>query len=178
MTPEILAYLRNESPDFTPTLLQSVVHHWRDRLQAEDARAVLTDDLPLEASTATDEQVTVALTAWCATVRDAWFAYAGAADKDALQTAVADALAGDRLLGWAGAHDALGACGRASADFGLGRDTCASCYSALRLGRYETREVQGLDGPTNVTELVGYDETVAALQASFRAVLAGLCAGA
>ena len=179
MTPEILAYLKNETVDVpvgTQPLLLSIVHHWRERLQTDDNRASLTDDLPLEACTATDDVIKAALTAWCTTARDAWFVYSNVADKTALQTAVGDALSKDSLLGWAGAHDALGACGRSSADFGLSRDTCANCYSALRLGRFETKEVQGLDGsPTTVTELVGYDSTVATLQASFRNTLLNLC---
>ena len=177
MTPEILAYLKNEPSDYVPTKLATLVHHWRDRLQTEDARLALTDDLALEASTATDEQVDAAMTAWCAEARAAWFAFAGVADKVALQAAVADALAADHLTGWAGAHDALGACGRTSADFALGRDTCSSCYSAARLAVYD--DVEGppdAEGnPTVVKVAREHGPVVAALQASLRAVLVGLC---
>lgn len=177
MTPEILAYLKNEPSDYAPTKLASAVHHWRDRLQTEDARLALTDDLALEASTATDEQVAVAMTAWCSEARAAWFAFAGVADKTALQAAVADAIAADNLTGWAGAHDALGACGRTSADFALGRDTCSSCYSAARLTVYDDAAgpLDADGNPTVVKVAREHGPVVAGLQASLRAVLVGLC---
>lgn len=179
MTPEILAYLRNEPSDYVPTKLATIVHHWRDRLQTEDARAALVDDLAIEASTATDAEVDAAMTAFCATARAAWLAFAGVADGAVLQAALADAVATDSLTGWSGAHDALGACGRTSADFALGQETCSTCYSAARLAVYDSVEgPPDAEGkPTVVNVLREHAPTVAALQASLRAVLVGLCGG-
>lgn len=179
MTPEILAYLRNEPSDYVPTKLATLVHHWRDRLQTEDARLALTDDLSLEASTATDAQIDVALTDWAVTAEAAWLAYADCADVATLSAAVARALADDTLTGWARAHDSLGACGLASVDEARGMDSCSACYSAARLAPYaEVAGPPGMDGePTTVREYKTYDATVAGLQASLRAVLVGLCGG-
>ncbi len=175
MIPEILAYLRNEPSDYAPTKLATIVHHWRDRLQTEDARAALVDELPLEASTATDAAVDAALTAWASTAESAWFAYAGVSGEVELAEAVQAALMGDTLRGWGGAHDALGACGLASVDAALGL-----AYSAARLAPYaETAGPPGPGGePTTVREYKAYDATVAGLQASLRGVLVALCAGA
>lgn len=179
MTPEILAYLKNETSDYAPTKLASTVHHWRDRLQTEDARLALTDDLALESSTATDAQVDAALTTWGATAESAWLAYAAVANIAALAASVQTALASDTLQGWAGAHDALGACGIASVDWSVGSNVCACCFSAARLAPYtESAGPVGLDGqPTVVRAYKTYDATVSALQASLRAVLVGLCGG-
>lgn len=181
MTPEILAYLRNEPSDYVPTKLARIAQHWRDRLQTEDARQVLTDDLAIEASTATDEQVDAALSTWAADALTAWLAFAGAPDSDALQYLVAEAMATDNLTGWAAAHDALGACGVSTvAELVGGKQARALCFSAARLAVYDSVEgPPDAEGkPTVQPVLRGHAATVAGLQASFRAVLVGLCAGA
>lgn len=178
MTPEILAYLRNEPSDYAPTRLARIVHHWRDRLQTEDARAALVDDLAIEASTATDSQIDAALTAWAGEALTAWLAFAGAQDADALQNIVAEAMATDNLTGWAAAHDALGACGVTTvAELVDGKQARALCFSAARLAVYDSAEgPPDADGnPTTLRVLREHAATVAGLQASLRGVLVGLC---
>lgn len=182
MTPDILAYLRHETAEppagISPFLL-SVIDHWRDRLQTDDARAALTDDLALEACTADDLPIKGALFTWAETATAAWLAYCGAADIDALSDMAMAAMEADTLGGWAGAHDAMGACGVTTiAELVGGKSGRTACITAARLGRTVSTEVEGADGTkTTVTEHVGPDETVAALQGALRSVLAGLCAG-
>lgn len=183
MTPEILAFLKNEStdaPSNTSTKLLEFVRHWRDRLQTDVSRESLTDSLTLEnTTTITDQSVTDALSAWATTALNEWFAFANVIDLTTLNDKILESLTNDTLTGWAGAHDAVGACGITSySDLFGDNATKEHCFSAARINAPIATETTDAEGNKTTTYIVkNYEDTVANIQLSLKTVLDTLCTG-
>src|SRR3990167_6315423 len=137
MTPEILAALKRtaEMPADVHPKLGALLKDWRDRLQTEDARAALTDDLtPERTSKLKDVDVVAAVGTWLADAKAVWLAHADAKDDADLTAKALAAIAEDTLSGWAGAHDTVGAAGIMSAAEVLGdAATLDTCLVAARI---------------------------------------------
>lgn len=186
MTPEILASLKREGdmPKGVSKALGDVVKAWRDRLQTEDARAAMTDDLALDGTDkVTPEKVKADLATWLGSAKAAWLAHTDAVDDVELQAKALAAIAEDTLSGWPGAHDTVGASGVTSACEAVGdTETLAACLVAARVGGWTEETVERPAGPMGeeagpvvVRTPKEHDAPVAGLQASLRAVLVGLC---
>src|SRR3989304_4691067 len=160
--------------------LGALLKDWRDRLQTEDARAALTDDLsPERTSKLKDADVTTAVTTWLKDAKAAWLAHADAANEADLTDKALAAIAEDTLSGWAGAHDTVGAAGITSAAEVLGDTaTLDTCLVAARVGGWTEETVERPAGPMGeaagpvvVRTPKAHDAPVAALQASLKVVL-------